>query len=266
MVTQCGGNKTNLKKNFQKAATWRVKVKCTLVQAMRLCTGRTVHRGSRGIALPFLNHGTRRGWGVSVTPRPLFTPGRDPVPIVQEAGWAPGPVWTGAENLAPTEIRSPGRPARSQSIYQLRYPAHSHLDEWGINPLMLHLEIKWWWVVSLMQWPLDPLHRPQKIMELEAVGALELVRTVWRRKKSIAPGRNQSMIPRTSSPQPSSLCSLWYPGYQTEMYGQGNTPWKCQNISGSDFCQTVGSDASTNEFLGYISTLCFQRTSGGFTL
>jgi hypothetical protein len=29
-------------------------------------------------------------------------PGKDPVPIVQEAGWAPGPVWTGAENLAPT--------------------------------------------------------------------------------------------------------------------------------------------------------------------
>jgi hypothetical protein len=24
---------------------------------------------------------------VSVTPRPLFTPGKDPVPIVQEAGW-----------------------------------------------------------------------------------------------------------------------------------------------------------------------------------
>ena len=23
------------------------------------------------------------------------------VPIVQEDGWAPGPVWTGAENLAP---------------------------------------------------------------------------------------------------------------------------------------------------------------------
>jgi len=33
-------------------------------------------------------------------PRPLFTPGKDLVPIVQEAGWAPGPVWTGAENLA----------------------------------------------------------------------------------------------------------------------------------------------------------------------
>ena len=64
------------------------------------------------------------GWGVIVTPRPLFTPGKDPVPIVQEAGWAPGPVWTGAENLAPTGIRSPDRPARSQSLYRLSYPAH----------------------------------------------------------------------------------------------------------------------------------------------
>jgi len=36
-----------------------------------------------------------------------FTPGKDPVPILQEAGWAPGPVWTGAENLDPTGIRSP---------------------------------------------------------------------------------------------------------------------------------------------------------------
>ena len=58
------------------------KVKCTLVQALRLCTGRTAHRGSRGIALLFHDHSTRRGLGVSVTPRPLFTPGKDPVPIV----------------------------------------------------------------------------------------------------------------------------------------------------------------------------------------
>ena len=29
----------------------KVKVKCTIVQALRLCTGRTVHRGNRGIAL-----------------------------------------------------------------------------------------------------------------------------------------------------------------------------------------------------------------------
>ena len=55
-------------------------------------------------------------------------PGRPlpPVPIVQEARWAPGPVWTGAKNLAPTGIRSPDRPARSLSLYRLRYPAQMH--------------------------------------------------------------------------------------------------------------------------------------------
>ena len=35
-----------------------------------------------------------------------FYPGKDPVPIVQEAGWAPESVWAGAENLVPTGIRS----------------------------------------------------------------------------------------------------------------------------------------------------------------
>jgi hypothetical protein len=28
------------------------------------------------------------------------------IPFVEEAGWATGPVWTGAEHLAPTGIRS----------------------------------------------------------------------------------------------------------------------------------------------------------------
>ena len=37
------------------------------------------------------------------------------LPIVQEAGWAPGPVWTGAQYLASTGFRSPDRPARSES-------------------------------------------------------------------------------------------------------------------------------------------------------
>ena len=60
------------------------------------------HRGSRGIVLLFLGHGTRRGWRVSITPWALFTPGTGPVPFVQKAEWAPGPVWTSAENLAPS--------------------------------------------------------------------------------------------------------------------------------------------------------------------
>ena len=87
-------------------------------------TGCAAHRGSRGIALLFLDHGTRRGWEVSVMPRPLFTPRKDPVPIVKEAGWAPALVWTGAENLAPTGIRFLDRPAHSQSLYRLHYLAH----------------------------------------------------------------------------------------------------------------------------------------------
>jgi hypothetical protein len=41
-----------------------------------------------------------------------FTPGKDPVPTVQEAGWAPGPVWISAENLAPhlDSITGPSSP------------------------------------------------------------------------------------------------------------------------------------------------------------
>ena len=41
------------------------------------------------------------GWVVNATPRPLYPRGRNLVPTLQEAGWAPGAVWTGAENLAP---------------------------------------------------------------------------------------------------------------------------------------------------------------------
>ena len=39
----------------------KVKEKCPPVQALRLCTDRTTYWGSRGIALPFHDHGTRRG-------------------------------------------------------------------------------------------------------------------------------------------------------------------------------------------------------------
>jgi hypothetical protein len=42
-----------------------------------------------------------------------FTPGKDPVPIVQEDGWAPGLVRKGVENIPPTTIQSLDRPACS---------------------------------------------------------------------------------------------------------------------------------------------------------
>ena len=64
-----------------------------------------------------------------------FTPGKDTVPIVQEAGWAQGLVSVGAENLAPTGIRSPDRPAHSESLYWLSYP----------GPMCQNIDGHKWW-------------------------------------------------------------------------------------------------------------------------
>jgi len=80
----------------------------------------------RGIALLFHDRGTRRGWVFSSTPLPHFTSGKEPVPIVQEAGWAPGPVWTGGKSRPHRDL-IPDRSARSQSLYRLNYPAHEYL-------------------------------------------------------------------------------------------------------------------------------------------
>ena len=47
--------------------------------------------------------------GVGSTPAPAaLAPGNDSVLIVQKAGWAPGPVWTDAENLAFYRDSTPG--------------------------------------------------------------------------------------------------------------------------------------------------------------
>jgi len=58
-------------------------------------------RCKSGVALLFLNLVLTRGWVVNATLRALYPRGRDPVSIVLEAGWAQGPVWTSAKNLAP---------------------------------------------------------------------------------------------------------------------------------------------------------------------
>ena len=92
------------------------------VKWSRYRTG-VAQRVGTGIALLFLDHGTRREWVVSSTPRPHFTPGKDPVPILQEAGWAPGPVWTGGKSRLHRDS-IPDLPACSQSLYWLTYPAH----------------------------------------------------------------------------------------------------------------------------------------------
>jgi hypothetical protein len=67
-------------------------------------------RGRRGIALLFFTlPPDEGGW---LTPRPgRFIIESNLVPIVP--GWAPGPVWQGAENFVFTGILSPDRPFRS---------------------------------------------------------------------------------------------------------------------------------------------------------
>jgi len=57
-------------------------------------------RMSRGIAQLLLEPQCSRGREVITMPRPLYPWERDMVPNVQEAGQAPGPVWTGVENLS----------------------------------------------------------------------------------------------------------------------------------------------------------------------
>jgi hypothetical protein len=62
-------------------------VKCTFVQALRLCTERTAHMGSRGIALHFHDHGTRRGEGSVSRPGRSLPPGKKTHVTHCTGGW-----------------------------------------------------------------------------------------------------------------------------------------------------------------------------------
>jgi hypothetical protein len=55
---------------------------------------------NRGTLYPFFNLGTRQGWVVNTTPQLLYPQKKK----TQDAEWAPGPVLTGAENLAPPRV------------------------------------------------------------------------------------------------------------------------------------------------------------------
>jgi hypothetical protein len=63
-------------------------------------------------------------WVTNTTLRPFYR-GEWTDTVVEEAGWAPGPVWMGAGNLAFTEIRCADHPVHSMSLYRLRYPNYT---------------------------------------------------------------------------------------------------------------------------------------------
>ena len=60
--------------------------KVALVQALRLCASRTAHRGSKAIALLFLDHGTRRGEGSASRPGRSLPPGKTRYPLYRRLG------------------------------------------------------------------------------------------------------------------------------------------------------------------------------------
>ena len=91
------------------------------------------HEGPEGVTcIALLSLTSALDVGEWLTPRPgRFTPGKDRVPIVYEAGWAIGSIWSGADYLAASGIRSSNRPGRSKSLHRLRYPCRFY-------PVLLH--------------------------------------------------------------------------------------------------------------------------------
>ena len=57
------------------------------------------------------------GHFVKVSLHSLYPLEKEPVPIIQEAGCAAGPDWTGAENFFCTGTQSVDRRVRSRSLY-----------------------------------------------------------------------------------------------------------------------------------------------------
>jgi hypothetical protein len=102
---------------IEECAMRRIKsVKCTPVQALRLCTGCTAHRGSRGIALPFHDHGNKGGMGSASRPGRSLPPEKTRDPLYRRLGGSQGRSGHVRKMSSPTGIRSPDRPARSQLV------------------------------------------------------------------------------------------------------------------------------------------------------
>ena len=76
---------------------------------------------STGIVLLFLEPWHSR-WVEGQPHAPAAsTPGKELVPIVEGAGWAPGPIWTGGKSR-PHRDKIPDRPARSSVAIPTELP------------------------------------------------------------------------------------------------------------------------------------------------
>jgi hypothetical protein len=101
----------------------KVKVKCTLVQVLRLYTGHTAHSGSRGIALLFHDHDTRRGWA-SRSGR-SSPPEKTRYSLYMRLGGSQSRYGQMRKISPPPGFDPRTVQPVAQSLYQLSYPTHS---------------------------------------------------------------------------------------------------------------------------------------------
>ena len=80
----------------------------------------------KGKIRPTTGHEVADGMSRQCHAPAALSPGKTRYPLCRRLG-GPRPVWTGAENLAPTGIRSPDHLASSESLYQLSYPGPLYL-------------------------------------------------------------------------------------------------------------------------------------------
>jgi len=104
---------------------------CNLVQALRLCTARTAHRGSRGIALLFLDHSTRRGEGSASRPGRSFPPGKTRYPLYRRLGGSQG-LSGQVRKISPP----PGFDPRTVQPVACRY------IDWATWPMSIEVEVR----------------------------------------------------------------------------------------------------------------------------
>ena len=97
------------------------KAKCTLVQALRLCTGLRPIGGVEVWLYPFLTTALEGGEGSTSRPGRSLPPGKTRYSLYRRLRWPQGRSGR-AENLAPTRIRSPDRPARSSVAIPTELP------------------------------------------------------------------------------------------------------------------------------------------------
>jgi len=96
---------------YIKTVDIKIKVKVTLVQALRLCTGCTAYRGSRGIALLFHDHGAKGDGRSASSPDRSLPQGKTGYLLYRRLGGPQG--WSGQvrkispPTTVPTELPSP---------------------------------------------------------------------------------------------------------------------------------------------------------------